>query len=195
MSEGISGTSVAMSGLVITLGGVMIFSALTGTSITDVVAGKRSTTLDSRGGSQVDLAAGAIGTDMLGGSAVSAITGSGGKVASGVPQPLSFQGPGAALLLELAHIAQTNFDLTITATTNGTHVPGSNHGKGRAFDAAGSEANMRAYANYVASTHRPEILELIHNPGIAIKDGQIVNGAIVYAMVWLGHRDHVHTAA
>jgi hypothetical protein len=197
MSQGVSGTSVAMSGLVITLGGVMVFSALTGTPITDVLAGKKAETLDSHGGSKAQAAAsaGVLGTDTLGGAAVNAITGKDGTVAAGVPQPLSFGGPNAALLLELADVAQTRFNLTITATTNGSHVPGSLHYQKRAFDASGSEANMRAYANYVASTRLPDIAELIHNPGVAIKNGRIVSGPLVYAAVWLGHRDHVHTGA
>lgn len=56
--------------LVLTVGGVMVYSALTGTSIIDVFAGKKEDTLDSQGGSKLSdvassftagAAAGAVG--------------------------------------------------------------------------------------------------------------------------------------
>lgn len=78
MSQGVSGTSVAMSGLVITLGGVMVFSALTGTPITDVLAGKRADVLDAQGGSKevtTDVSPDVLSGGTLGGPAVDAIMG------------------------------------------------------------------------------------------------------------------------
>jgi hypothetical protein len=196
MSNQTSGTSVAVSGLMLTLGGVLIFSALTGTSITDVLAGKKASTLDAQGGSLLTIGAPGAGTDVLGGTdtlggpAVDAITGAGGSV-----RTFGFKGPRAALLEQLANAAENQFNLKVTSVTSGVHVPGSYHYQGRAFDASGSEANMRAYANYVISAHLSEILELILNPGQCVKNGRVVNGSLIYAAVWLGHRDHVHTAA
>lgn len=201
--QGISGTNVAVSGLILTLGGVLVFSALTGTSIVDVIAGKKTDTLDAQGGSKVGLGAGGAAGAALGpavaqdaGAQAQALTGTAsGNVSGNVPQPLSFKGPRAALLMSMADAAMHQFGLTITATTNGGHVPGSYHYSGRAFDASGSEANMRAFASYIIQTHLKDTAELIHNPGQCIKDGRLVNGAQVYSAVWVGHRDHVHFAA
>jgi len=189
----------------ITIGGLLVASALKGVGLTDLIAGVvGGTKLNPAGGSK-EFPAGTTVTgqpnlvngtqvdtgDILGG--LSTDTGA-MKTGPNVPKPVGFKGPHADLLLQLAGIASARFGLTITATTNGGHVPGSYHYQGRAFDAAGSEANMRAFAHYIAS-HPASILELIHNPGPAIKNGKSVNGATVYAAVWLGHRDHVHVAA
>lgn len=106
----------------------------------------------------------------------------------------SFRGPSSALLDRLASIAQNTYHLRITATTNGGHVPGSYHYQGRAFDAAGSEADMHNFAAY-CETIAGSLKELIHNPGFGVKDGRVVNGASVFAAVWQGHKDHVHVAA
>lgn len=106
-------------------------------------------------------------------------------------------GPSAGLLGQLVTMAKSA-GLTITATTNGNHVPGSYHYSGRAFDAAGTESQMATFAASVQAVNGAtggKILELIHNPGYAIKNGKQVNGPVVYAAVWLGHKDHVHVAA
>jgi hypothetical protein len=171
----------------------MAYSAITGTSIVDVFAGRKNDALDARGGSAgTDTAP---STSALSGAVAGGASG-GGRIAPGVPQPLAFGGPHADLLARLAGVAQSHFNLTITATTNGAHVPGSYHYSHRAFDCSGTEANMRAFATYVAtSPDAPQIAELIHNPGPCIKNGQRVNGAVTYAAVWLGHRDHDHVAA
>lgn len=105
-----------------------------------------------------------------------------------------FRGPNKALLLSLVDVAQNTYGLTITATTNGGHVPGSYHYSGRAFDASGSEANMHGFSEYCKGM-AGQLKELIHNPGYGVKDGRVVNGASVFAAVWAGHRDHVHVAA
>jgi hypothetical protein len=73
--------------LVLTLGGIMVYSALTGTSITEVLAGQKNDTLDAQGGSKItpttgtgtgsaagDLLGGGDGTgtsDVIGGSVLS----------------------------------------------------------------------------------------------------------------------------
>lgn len=175
--------------LIITIGGIMVYSALTGTPIVDVVAGRKSgNPLDSKGGNTVKFSDGTqspdLSTPTISGTPPS--SGGNGKFPSG---------PNAALLTELSGIAVSRFHLRIGSTTGGNHVPGSYHYQGRAFDADGSEADMRAFAQFVFAQYGTRIAELIHNPGPAIKDGKSVSGPIVYAAVWLGHRNHVHVAA
>lgn len=198
-----AGTSLAAGFLITTLGGVMVYSALTGTGIADVLAGKKQDTLDARGGSRItiggtsagaDAAAAASGDDLIPG------IGGGGLVGGGPTggKSYGFAGPSAALLESLARAATDRFNLRITSTFGGNHVSGSYHFKRRAFDCAGSEADMRAYARYVLQVNEQtggKIMELIHNPGPCIKNGRVVNGNTIFAGVWEGHRDHDHVAA
>lgn len=160
----------------------MVYSALTGTSIVDAISGGKGNPLDAKGGSTVTFGDGTQSPDL----STPTISGQ---------APGSFRGPNAALLAELSGIATSRFRLKITSTTGGNHVPGSYHAQGRAFDASGSEADMRAFAQFVFTQYGTRILELIHNPGPAIKNGKSVSGPIVYAAVWLGHTNHVHVAA
>lgn len=188
---------MAAAFLIVTLGGIMVYSALTGTSITDLVSGVANTKLDPKGGATSSADLGSLtpqdpaltGTETLGGPAVDSITGS-----TTARNTYGFKGPRAALLTQLANTAVNRFHLKITSTSGGNHVPDSLHYVHRAFDCGGSEADMRAFAQYVFS-QRSQILELIHNPGPCVKNGNSVNGAIVYAAVWTGHKDHVHVGA
>lgn len=80
------------------------------------------------------------------------------------------------------------YGLTVTSTTEGKHVKGSYHYKGRAIDLAGSPDQMRAAAE-AALQHPQDFAEMFYDPiGAYIKDGKIVKGAIG------GHSDHVHIA-
>jgi hypothetical protein len=74
--------------------------------------------------------------------------------------------------------------LTITATTNGKHVPTSYHYLGRAIDAAGAPSAMREFYTEMAQTHPTE---LFYDPMGGIKNGRQI-GAIG------GHGNHVHLA-
>jgi hypothetical protein len=91
-------------------------------------------------------------------------------------------------------------NLQVTATTDGNHVPGSYHYQGLAVDLATplpQTAERTKYMNDAAkwiAKNFPQITELIHNPGPAIKDGRSVNGAVVYESVWAGHTNHIHVA-
>lgn len=169
--------------LALTLGGILVFSALKGIKVTDVLAGVTGDPLDASGHHLTALAAN------INGAATTLDPNLAGSLGSGFPK-----GPEAALLGSLASTAQSQYHLKITATTNGDHVSGSYHYQGRAFDASGSEADMHAFAQMIQNSYTPRIKELIHNPGFAIKDGKVVS-PIVYTAVWLGHRDHVHVAA
>jgi len=173
--------------LFLTLGGIMVYSALKGLSIADVFAGVVGNPLDPRG-SHGNTGDTTNGSDVLPPSSLHNIPGTAlGKYA--------FKGPHAILLANLSGLAETHYHLRVTATTGGNHVPNSYHYQGRAFDVAGPESDMRAFARMIYNQHRSQTLELIHNPGPAIKNGVSVDGPTVYAAVWAGHRDHVHVAA
>lgn len=182
--------------LVLTVGGIMVFSAIRGHSITDIlngIAGFPTDQFDPASVNTFDPASSSGSSPIT--SQVGGATPFAGSVQCG---SIAFpSGPQAALLRALAGAAQNTFHLTITSTCSGNHVPGSYHFKGEAFDASGSEANMRAFASYIANTplYANSVSELIHNPGFAIKDGKPVNGPVFYSAVWLGHKNHVHVAA
>jgi hypothetical protein len=74
--------------------------------------------------------------------------------------------------------------LRITSTTGGKHAPNSYHYQGRAFDAAGSPAQMRAFYSEMSHTNPTE---LFYDPMGGIKHGRNI-GAIG------GHGNHVHLA-
>lgn len=74
--------------------------------------------------------------------------------------------------------------LRITSTTGGRHAPRSYHYQGRAFDAAGTPAQMRQFYRDMAPTNPTE---LFYDPAGGIKHGRNI-GAIG------GHNDHVHIA-
>lgn len=74
--------------------------------------------------------------------------------------------------------------LRITSTSGGRHARGSYHYRGRAFDAAGTHAQMSRFYREMAGTHPTE---LFYDPSGGIKHGRNI-GAIG------GHRDHVHIA-
>jgi hypothetical protein len=91
-------------------------------------------------------------------------------------------GFGAQLTAGMSRAKQLG--LTITATTNGTHVKNSYHYRGRAFDAAGTPGAMREFYREMAHTHPTE---LFYDPMGGIKNGHNI-GAIG------GHSNHVHLA-
>lgn len=98
-------------------------------------------------------------------------------------------GGGTRGSLQAAMRLSRSSGLTITSTTGGRHAPNSWHYKGRAFDAAGTPGQMRAYAIATAKRWRSSILELFHDPlGWYVKNGRRVSGSIG------GHGRHVHTA-
>lgn len=179
----------------ITLGIMFVYSALKGVGVTDILAGNTGEPLNPKGGS--GWSGGGTGdiTDGMGGltDSPSVVGGDWLAPAGGAH---GFKGPKAGTLDKLAGIAAKNFNLTITATTNGGHTTNSYHYRGRAFDAAGGASDMEAFARFVYDNY-PGVSELIHNApmnGYAIKDGRKVTGSVVYAEVWNGHRNHVHVA-
>ena len=104
-------------------------------------------------------------------------------------------------------IAKDQFSLTMISgyrDPKGPKVAGvaankSYHGSGRAHDFSGSEAQMIAFANFMAANYGPELKELIFDaPGFSstINNGNVVGpfGAF-YTMAQAGdHRNHVHVA-
>jgi hypothetical protein len=85
--------------------------------------------------------------------------------------------------------------LAVTATTDGSHVPGSYHYRGQAVDMAADAGTMFAAANWVKSSGMYHSLaEGIHNPNLAVKFGHIFSGAGPFGAVWAGHANHIHLA-
>lgn len=163
----------------VTLGGIMVYSALKGISIPDVMKGVIGNTLDPKGGFHP-------GSPQGTGDANSSGTGN-SDLPHGGTGHYGFRGPHAAALTALADIAQKQFHLTVTSTTGGTHVHGSYHYLGRAFDANGATSDMAAYFDYVAENYGASITELFYDPRGAIKNGKHIPAIG-------GHVDHVHTA-
>lgn len=97
----------------------------------------------------------------------------------------------------LEHVADP-FGLTVTATTNGKHVKGSYHYRGRAVDLAGNPAGMAALAQQ-ALTHPADFAEMFYtgpgNPGFFIKNGRVFPIGQLDKSVAAEHKNHVHLAA
>lgn len=171
---------------------LIVTSGLKGGTVADAFAGRLNNPLDPSG-PQPPTPEQQLGVDTGNLTDVPGAIG-GGLVAKG----------GAALLVEIGHVAETQFHLRVSeckapgaparwGPVHPVHVPGSDHYVGRAFDASGTEANMRAFCTWLVSTHKRSIKQLIHNPGFAIDHGRDV-GAGFFAAVWPGHRGHVHLA-
>lgn len=100
------------------------------------------------------------------------------------------------LLPFLQTAAREQFHLDITepiGRDSGSHVINSYHKQGRAFDASGSAADMKAFSDWVAKNFGHSVTELIHNPGGSIKDGKHAAPSI-WGKLWGKHRNHVHVA-
>jgi len=115
-----------------------------------------------------------------------------------VNTPHYFQRGGVALNPAVATLAgklDSMFGLVTTSTTGGTHAPGSYHYRGLAADVAGSPGNMNRASEWIKSsgTYR-SLLEGIHNPNLAVKDGKIFSGAGPFGGVWANHANHIHVA-
>jgi hypothetical protein len=98
-------------------------------------------------------------------------------------------------IVELGHIAQTQFGLTVRENPSfggvtPVHVAGSYHYQGRAIDCSGPVANMTAFAAFVAKNY-PHVTELFwRGPGwVNIKNGSRQGYNFV-----TDHTDHVHVA-
>jgi hypothetical protein len=167
--------------LFITVGGIMVYSALTGVSVADALAGVVGITLDPRGGDQ------SAPGSATGGSSSLSPQGTRGGLSGGT---YGFKGPNAAALAHMADTARSVYHLTITSTSGGGHVTNSWHYRHRAFDADGLAADRAAYARWAASTYGDILLELFYSPaGITIKNGKNVFPAVY------DKPNHVHTAA
>lgn len=96
---------------------------------------------------------------------------------------------------DIGEAVQRHSGLTVTSTTGGTHAPGSYHYKGEAVDLGGSPGQMAAAVDYIMSSglYR-ELAEGIHNPGLSVKNGQVVPPSFWGAETWAGHANHVHLA-
>lgn len=135
--------------------------------------------------------------------------GTGASVQTASPEPShgSFQGmadgrkllarhpelkPGVAKVTEtiMLHFPQ----LSITATTNGTHVSDSYHYLGRAVDLAGPAQVMDQAATWIEQNLGHVLTEGIHNPGLSIKDKHSVPSSFWGSETWAAHANHIHVA-
>jgi hypothetical protein len=162
--------------LIISIGAVMVYSALKGIGITDVLAGVAGDSLDPHGSAGTVTGA-AVGDSLTDPAASSTDT-----------SQYNFQGPNAVLLGSLATAAVKDFNLKITSLATGGHVANSYHYRHRAFDAAGAAADMAAYWQWAHDTYGHTLAELFYDPKGAVKDGNDIPAIG-------GHSDHVHTAA
>lgn len=91
-------------------------------------------------------------------------------------------------------VLENKFGLSVTSTTDGGHVSGSDHYSGHAVDMAGG--SMGAAANWIARTKGfySQLKQGIHNPGLSINAGRYVDPSF-WASEWANHRDHIHLAA
>jgi hypothetical protein len=175
--------------LLIVLGGTLAYSAFKGISIPDVFGGVLGDNLDPHGSKPT-----------TGTTTDSSVTGTPAGLGNIGLMPKSWcskTNPGVPctdfatsrgdVLNQLANAATNQFNLTITATTNGVHVGDSKHYLKRAFDAAGSPADMAAYYDYAHSIiiALPDG-ELFYDPKGGVDSGSEI-GAIG------GHGDHVHS--
>lgn len=78
-------------------------------------------------------------------------------------------------------------------TVEPVHTEGSYHyrtdakGRGEAIDVSGSPEKMLAFDQWVANKWGKGVTELFYDPGISIKNGEVIGGIG-------GHGDHVHVA-
>lgn len=80
------------------------------------------------------------------------------------------------------------YNVRVTSTSGGNHVPSSYHWVHRAVDVVGTPREMQRI--HAAALRRPrQFREAFYDPsGRYVKNGEIVRGAIG------GHQDHVHLA-
>jgi hypothetical protein len=106
-------------------------------------------------------------------------------------------------LVDIGRAAESRFNLTIGECSaagapgawgpvHQVHSPNSLHYAGRAFDACGSDEDMRDFAAWVDANYCTSVAELIHNPNASIKDGEHVDPSFWGDDVWAAHANHVH---
>jgi hypothetical protein len=160
-------------------GFTLIYSALTGESLSDILSGKTLPRLNPAGGK------GGSGGGQDGSvdpGAGSQPTGPGGQ---GAPDPQhEFKGPNAAKLRDLAVIAQQQFDLRISQICrpkNATYgAANSLHKQCRAFDSVGTVADRVAFARFAKGL--PWVSQVFCDQA-----GMVAPG--------FDHSDHVHVGA
>lgn len=154
-------------------GFTLVYSALTGKSLAEIVSGDALPHLNPAGGK------GGGGSDPGAGSQP---TGPGGQ---GAPDPKhEFKGPHAAQLRALAELAGTHYHLRISQICrpqNATYgAPDSLHKQCRAFDSVGTVADRVAFARYAKGL--PWVSQVFCDQAGMVAPGY-------------DHSDHVHVGA
>lgn len=158
---------------ILTLGIILVYSALKGIGITDILAGATGKTLDPQGG--------------RGGSFPGVVSGGVDAVADAVTgEKGEYKGPNAATLMALEREAVTNYDLKITDRCRPQNAAygakNSRHKQCRAFDASGSAEDMRAFAIRAK--------EVVSKLG-----GRVYYDPLGWVAPGFSHGDHVHVDA
>jgi len=108
-------------------------------------------------------------------------------------------GPGRIpSVVYIGHIAEKRFGLHVGENpafggVDPVHTDGSYHyradakGRGEAIDVSGDPEAMLAFDRFVSQKWGQGVTELFYDPGISIKEGQVIGGIG-------GHGDHVHVA-
>ncbi|HEX7277344.1 MAG TPA: peptidoglycan-binding domain-containing protein [Acidimicrobiales bacterium] len=110
-----------------------------------------------------------------------------------------------SLLVEIGLTAEARFGLSVHqcdapgaparwGPVSPGHSATSLHFKGRAFDAAGTAAQMREFTQWAIDNHGPRLEELIHNPNGSIDGGVAQDPGFWGPGVFDDHRNHVHLA-
>jgi hypothetical protein len=172
-----------------TLGAALLYSAFVNQSLVDLIMGRQGQSVSEQGESHPS----ASPTEMSGGG--------GSSKGGGTEAPVAVKGsvkghpelkPGIAAVTAtvLAHWPK----LVITATTNGTHVSGSYHYKGRAVDLGGDTQYMHEAAAWIKQHLIAKLTEGIHNPNLSVKYKVPVPTSYWGSETWAAHANHIHLA-
>lgn len=182
----------------LTMGAILVYSALKGEGLVDVFKGVTGNPLDPSGGHLSSDQTQVLGGDPTtsGQGILNTVPGSGASAGEGHGVSGSathvYSGPNAALLDQLEYAAVHQFGLTITSRNRSAQLIGhaDYHNANRAFDASGLPTRMAAYARWATQNYGSSLLECFYAPAkITWKNGRNMYPA-VYDLP-----THVHTAA
>lgn len=173
----------------LTVGGIMVYSGLHGTSIMETLSGSVGATLNPGGGTALDQQPTETPSEKVVGGLDNLPGGTGFNI-----HTAAFEAHQMGLKVdEFGPSIGQKFSDADTGV-HPVHAANSCHYKGKAFDAVGTGLQMNNFALSMATEHKPQLSELIHNPGFSIKDGKDVPPSFWGTVVWNQHRNHVHIA-
>ena len=106
-----------------------------------------------------------------------------------------FPTPHAGVAKATQNILKKFPGLSVTSTTGGNHVSGSDHYAGNAVDIGGPVDMMNAASSWIKRSGMGKRLKQgIHNPNLSINAGQSVPSSFWGPSIWAGHANHIHIA-